>query len=243
VVMEEADVAHEVDEAEGQPGVTPLELLLFVVRAAKRHFRLSVIVGAVIATFGVGIALSLPPRFEAETRILFLQTASVAAALSTPIEHGPNTVTHIGESSELLMQKSSMLKMVADADLLAHFRTHRSFPLRVKDRIVEIFREPLSDQKMAVMLAETLQTRMLISHVDTMITIHVAWSDPDMAVKLARIAQKRFLEMREEQELSGINVAIAINEDELKNASLGIDRTLEEVVRAREQARRAAGLD
>jgi len=239
MTLEDSQVPREVEEAEAA-AVSPIEIIVFLVRSAGRHIRFGAVLASSIALVGVIVALIFPARYEAQCKVLFLQSATVAAALSSPNQRAPTAVAPVQETIELLRQKTNLVNVVSDADLLTHFRSHRPPLLRIKDFLLDKLRGPRSDEKMKVMLAETLESRLTVGTQDgkdSLVTIAVAWTDPDMVVKLAAILQRRFLEMRKEQELSGINVAIAINEDELKNAAGGIDVALGEVMRSRERAR------
>jgi uncharacterized protein involved in exopolysaccharide biosynthesis len=227
-------------EEEAGSQVSPAEFVAFLFTAAKRHIKLGVLIGLGVSTLGIAVAFVIPPRFDAETRILFDASAAVAPALSSPVQQRGNNLDPFGGATELIMQKSNLLRIVEDADLLNHYRSSRSLPQRIKDSILSPFVSPASDERMKISLAETLEKRMYSFHSDKLLTIHVGWSDAEKTLKIAQLAQKSYLDMRRSQELAVITAAMEINEGEVKRAAQGIDIALEEVVRVRERAKQAA---
>jgi uncharacterized protein involved in exopolysaccharide biosynthesis len=229
------------DEAESEPegSVSPVELLYFIIRSAKRHARLGLAVGATIATIGVSVGIILPSRYETESRILQVQSAAVTAALSSPESRMP-TVDAFGGSSEILMQKSNLRWLVQQAKLVNHWKATRTTLFRWKDSLIAALAGPLSDNDIANVLVDILKTRMYVTSDTSILTIHVAWQDPDAALNLTRMAQERFFELRRTQELGAINAAIDLNEEEVKRAAEAIDQSLEEVMQIRDKRKQEA---
>ncbi len=237
---QEAELRVEDGEGDEPVAVTPLELIAFIRHAASRHRRLGLIVGVSIAIIGVAIALSLPPKYGAQTRILASQSAAIAAALSTPNRPvNPNADPFTG-SSEILKQKSNLIWMTKKADLLRQWRASRSLPFRIKDILFVLVKGPVSDANQIEGLAELLDQQMQVYHDSSVLTIEVYWRDQNSTLKLAQLAQSRFLELRRTQELSAITAAISINEEEVKRAADGIDQALEDLIRIRQRARDSA---
>lgn len=228
------------DNAEdAESSVSPLEILAFVARAARRHLWLGISVGAVVLVVGIAVAFVLPLRFDSEARILANPSVAVAPAL-TPGGRPADSRDPFAGSSELLMQKPNLIRIAEKANLVGWFRTHRTFPQRAKDSVFALWSEPLSDQKLTVALAETLSAKMYTINNDKVLTIHVGWNDPDMAQTLARLAKDSYLEMRRNDELAVISASIAIIEDEVRRAAQGIDVALEDLMQMRDRARQAA---
>jgi uncharacterized protein involved in exopolysaccharide biosynthesis len=227
----ENEIRSESTETDDESTVSPFELIAFFVSAAKRHKRTGISIGAGISALGTIIALIIPAKYDSESRILVGQSAAVTAALSTP-DRLPN-VDPFGGSSELLMQKSNLRAIVNEAKLVEKRESTRPFVLRIKDNILRsLFGKPkLKDIENG--LIGTLFNQMYVGHDSSILTIHATWSDPQSAQAIALAGQKKFFELRREQELGAINAAISLNEDELKHAGELIDQSLNEVLTLR----------
>ena len=81
---QETELRREDDEIDDSASVTPLEFIVFLCRATRRHCLLGAFVGIFVGLVGVAIALAIPAKYEAQTRILASQSAAIAAALSNP---------------------------------------------------------------------------------------------------------------------------------------------------------------
>ena len=227
-------------EDDGSRSVTPVEIITFLVHSAKRHKWLGVIIGVSIAVLGVAVAMVIPSKYEAHTRILASQSAAIAAALSTPTRPvNPNADPFTG-STEILKQKSNLIWMTQQAHLPQKWREARSVPFRIKDSLMDLLRGPMSEENQLVGLAELLEQQMQVYHDNSVLTIEVYWRDRESTLKLAQLAQSRFLELRQAQELAAITAAISINEEEVKRAADGIDQALEDLIRTRQRSRDAA---
>lgn len=116
------DIRRDDGEAEESPAVTPQELLTFAVRAAKRHWKHGLAVGSMVAGLGIVIGLSLPPKYEAESRTLAVQSAAIAATLSAPNRPINANMDPFAGSTELLKQKSNLVWMARQANLAAYWK-------------------------------------------------------------------------------------------------------------------------
>ena len=231
---------HDSDgEEEESASVTPREIVLFLVEAARRHRWLGVAVGAIIATLGVAAALVIPAKYEAHTRILASQSAAIAAALSNPNRPISSSVDPFAGSSEILKQKSNLIWIARETNLLAKWKESRSIVFRLKDSLMDQLRGPVSAKNELSGLADLLDQQMQVFHDGSVLNIQIFWRTADSTLQLAQVAQSRFLELWKNQELAAINAAIAINEEEVKRAAEGIDQSLGELIRIRQKSREA----
>lgn len=240
-MQQELELHDEDNESESKGSISPLEIIVFLGRAAKRHARLGISVGLAVAIVGTAIALVLPSKYESESRILAVQSAAVTAALSNPNRPDRGNIDPFGGSTEILTQKSNLLWLAKEANVPARWNASRSPPLRLKDNVLAALFGKASEQDTIRAVGGLLEHQMYVAHDNTVLTIHVAWQDPESAWKLAQLAQSRFLELRRKQELAAITAAISVNEDEVKRAAETIDQSLQELIRVRD--RRAQKLD
>lgn len=214
--------------------VSPIDVVKFVASAAKRNRKLAVSVGVGVAVLGVTIALTLPSKFESESRILAVQSAAVTAALSNPNRPVPNIEPFAG-STEILTQKSNLRWLVTQSNLRSRWSSTRTLPFRFKDAALEkLFGRP-SEEAVMRAFVDMLGKQMAVYRDSSTLTIHVAWADPESAYRLAQFAQSRFLDLRRAQELAAINAAIALNEDEVKRSAESIEQSLQELIRIKDQ--------
>lgn len=222
------------EEEQSQNAVTPGELIGFVLRAAKRHLLLGLGVGGSVAVLGLAAAQVAPQKYQAESRILVEDTARKTSALSNPNSSVPK-VDATGGTIELLLQKSSLMALAKEANLLAHWERTRLAPLRAKDWLFSLVLGPISDKDKLEVLAEILQSRIWINRNSDILTIKVFWHEPQMATTIARLAQQRFLDSLRSQEVKVVQTAISILEDEAARAGKEIDPALQKVLKAREE--------
>lgn len=227
-------------ESESAPSITPQEIIVFLVRSAKRHRRLGFGVATTIACVGVAVALLIPSKYEAESRILAAQSALVTSALSNPNRPVRDVVDPFGGSTEILMKKSNLIWIAREAKLLSSWDKTRSRPFLWKDKFFSYISGPLSEDERIRMLADMLEKQMFVMHDPNLLTIHVTWSDPDAVWQIAQIVQTRFLNTRKEQELAAITAAINVNENEVRQAAEGVDQALQELVRSKESRAQSA---
>jgi uncharacterized protein involved in exopolysaccharide biosynthesis len=234
------DSEHRTDdeEADDPNAISPWEIAGFVWRAARRHPALGVIVGLCVAVLGATIVAYIPPQYEAFSKILIAQAASVETALSNPDRQVPN-VDVLGGAPELLMQKPNLTWIVQESDLLARWKSSRPVPMRIKDYAQSVVLGQPTEAELADALVKMLEKRMTVTRENAVLKINVVWNDGESAAKIATLAQNRFLEQRRTQEMSVITSAIAILEDESKRAADLIDPALQEVIRAQLASRAA----
>jgi len=237
---QEIEQGEEDQESESSGAISPVEILKFLVAAAKRHWRLGVVCAVSIASVGVAVALIMPAKYETESRILLVQSAAVTAALSVGPDGRLPTLDAFAGSSELMTQKSNLAWIVEKSDLLRSWKQKRTLLFRLKDRAMASVMGEAPDSALSKVLVDLLHDRMWVNHDATVLTIHVTWQDPEDAQKLTQLAQFRFLEMRRTQELAAIQSAITLNEGEVKRAADEIDRSLDVLMKIREKRRTGA---
>jgi len=226
-------------ESESAPSISPQEIVVFLVRSAKRHRRLGFSVATSVACIGVAVALLIPSKYEAESRILAAQSALVTSALSNP-NRPVRDVDPFGGSTEILMKKSNLIWITREAKLLSRWEKARSRPYVWKDKLFSYISGPPSEEVRVRTLADMLEKQMFVMHDPNLLTIHVTWSDPDSVWQIAQIVQTRFLNTRKEQELAAITAAINLNENEVRQAAEVVDQALQELVRLKESRVRSA---
>ena len=225
--------ADDADATEGS-GVSIVEILRFVLQAARRHLWLCLGVLVLSAAAGITISLIIPPMYEASAKILVTQEGNVTSALSNPDFHGPSADPHRG-LSEIVLRTENLRAIATEANLLKEWDAHRPPVLKVKDQLMELIFGPLPDDEKLRAIVGVLEHQMHVySEGSGTIRIGVLWRDAATAAKIVNVAKRRFLEQRMQQETSVITAAIDILENEVRKAGEGIDPHLKRVQELRE---------
>jgi uncharacterized protein involved in exopolysaccharide biosynthesis len=236
----ENDLESEELEASAAKAVSPLELLRFVVRAARRHVKLGIIVAVGVAICGLVAAQSVPQKYEAASRIFVDETATKTEALSSPDRALPNLDPMSG-TFELVKQKRNLVSMVEQTGLLESWMVNRQALLRWKDKLVSwVSGSPTAAEKRDA-LAKMLNECIFLMRDKNLVTIRVIWTNPTITYKLAKLVQSKLVESVRERETASYSSAISILEEEAKRADAAIEPALAEAVRARAKAAKARG--
>jgi uncharacterized protein involved in exopolysaccharide biosynthesis len=237
--MTSADGSETSNDEGGEPtGISPLEVLGFAVRAARRHIRICIGVGIGVAILGFGVSRVLPTTYDATARIFVDDSASKTEALSNPDRALPN-LDPLSGTFELLTQKSSLVSMVEETGLIANWDATRSGVMRAKDHLMSWVSgggSTLDDKREA--LAKMLANRMFLNRDKNIVTIRVMWTDPKITFELTKLAYKRLIALVQSRESASFSAAISILDDETKRASEAIEPALAELVRVRDQTKK-----
>jgi uncharacterized protein involved in exopolysaccharide biosynthesis len=215
----------------------------FPLRAVRRHRTLSAAIVAAVLAAGVLAVVILPRTYSVQARIL-AQRNVVMPALNNPRRAVPtesDAPTRL--ASETVLQRESLLRIIREANLLARWPQIRSPLGRLKERVVSVVRQPLTDEERIDMLVETLRLRLWVNANDQAaegtVTIGVDWPERHTALAIVQAAQESFLEQRHTTEVARIGESISIIERYVAGARSAIDSTLRGIpVRARQAGAR-----
>jgi uncharacterized protein involved in exopolysaccharide biosynthesis len=229
-------LAPEDDASEAEDAVNVREIARFGLEAARRHWRLGLIVGVLVAALGITAALVLPPMYEARSKVYVAQEGAVTETMSTgrSLPHGDPTQG----VSEKVTRGENLRAVVQEADLERRWELHRPAVLRLKDRITAPLRDLPPDMRTRV-LAGVLADRLAVYTEGRTIHFVVAWRDPETAALIANVTQRRFLHERLQEQVSVITAAIDILEKEVKQAGAAIEPQLKVVEARYHEAREA----
>jgi uncharacterized protein involved in exopolysaccharide biosynthesis len=219
--------------------LSPLDMLGFAMRAARRHriLGLSIAVG----TIALGLALSkvVPQKYVATSEVLADETFNKTEALSTPDRTLPKLDPFSG-SAELLTQKESLISIIDETALIADAEARQLPLMRAKDRFISRLtrRESTLDDRRDEM-AKTLASSITIKKAKNLVTIWVKWSNARKALEIAQVTNRKFVALVRDRDTATFSAAISILEDEASRASEAIESALAEAVRTREQIRQA----
>ncbi len=213
------------EDAETEEGGSTdiLEIVTYVLRAARRHWLLGLLLALPVVTAGILAAIYLPPKYEAMTGVFVAQEGSAV--------RGSNPDPVVSETdpmkgfTERVMQGDNLREIVRVTKLDQLWEKRRPPLLRLKDELTTPLRALPPDIRVRV-LARTLEQRLTVWTEDRTMFFKVTWSDPETAALLANVARTRYLEGLLQQELAVIKAAMEILEKETAQAADTIDSQL-----------------
>lgn len=208
-------------------------LIGFILRAPKRHLRLSILTLLLGLAVSAAAVVYYPRLYHVETRILAQQNLVIPLLgnphRTVPVDYGAATRA----ANELILQHDNLLAIIDELDLLRKWREHRAPILKLKDQIMEAVRGPVADEDMRRALVGLLENRLFVQNDGTTLTISADWGDPDTTFEIVATAQRNFLDRRATLELSVIEDTISILEDEAKKQEDDLAAALADVQRLR----------
>lgn len=215
-------------------GPTPLELVSFALRSARRHLWLCLFVAVSIGALGIVVVSALPPTYESTSKIYARQNAAITAALAGGRHSGSTSAQGL---TETVLNRENIVSMVREAGLVESWKASRAYPLKLKDQLFTSVFGPVSLRDQERALVEMVERSMWVFTEESSIRFRVYWRDPQMAFRLTELAQRNFLRERSAEELGAISRAIALIEVERERADEAIAPMVKEMQRVIELVR------
>jgi hypothetical protein len=201
------------------------EIAGFVVRAARRRPRLTVLTFVTVAGVGLTVSATMPRIYNSEVRLL-AQRSSAIRVLSGNQQMDPvdNPTKNV---AAMIMRRDNLVALAKDARLVERFEATRPAALRLKDRALQAISGPASEEDKLLSMVFTLERQLEVTtSEDANVTISVDWSNPRIAFDLVTLVQKNFLEARYDSEVAVINDSIAVLEEHAKTELDKVDNEL-----------------
>lgn len=223
--------------SEDRSAVSPLELLGFVLRGARRHLLSCVAVFTLVAVIGVAAVYAIPPLYESTAKIYVTQNSALTASLASG-RRGEDANAALRGLREVVLNQENLLALVREAKLADSWHRTRTWPLRWKDQAMAALFGPPNRADLERALVELLETHMWVyAEEGTSIRFTAWWRDPEAAFRLVQLAQRNFLNSRTSDEVASINRAIALLEAEQKRADDMISPAIKDMQQALAKAR------
>lgn len=212
----------------------------FVAHALRRHF---FVAGALFAAAAGGAMAwpSLAGRTWHVQATLLAQRNQIMPALGNPqraIPHEADAPTRA--ASELIMRRSNLTALINQTRLLESLRESRAPLARLKDRVMERVRGPLTAEEQMDALIGVLEKRLWVRADEGTVTIAIDWPDPLAAHQVVEAAQQNFLEARHVAEVSTIVEAISILEGHAAEVRQSILTAISDLEKMQPRPRRPA---
>jgi uncharacterized protein involved in exopolysaccharide biosynthesis len=205
------------------------EVAGFVVRAARRRPRVTVLAFASVAAIGLTISATMPRIYNAEVKLL-AQRSSTIRVLSGTQQMETDPTKNVGA---MIMRRDNLVALAKDANLVQRFEATRPAGLRLKDRAMQALYGPPSEEDRLLSMVFTLEKQLTVEtkEEDSTLVISVDWANPRIAFDLVTLVQKNFLEARYDSDVALINDSLAVLEDHAKKELDRVDAELAEYQR------------
>jgi uncharacterized protein involved in exopolysaccharide biosynthesis len=204
------------------------DLLGFVVHAARRRPKLTVLTFVTIAVLGLTVSATMPRAYRAEVKLLG-QRSSALRMLSSSNPNMDAVDNPTKNAATMILRRDNLEALVKEANLVERFAQTRPAALRLKDRVMAGIFGPPSPKDLQLGMVFTLEHKLEVeTSEETTVSISVEWSDPRTAYDLVTLVQKNFLEARYDSDVAVINESIAVLEEHAKNELAKVDSELED---------------
>lgn len=208
--------------------------LSYVAGAVSRRRRLALaVLVSLVGLTAAGLKV-LPKTYKVEARIL-AQRNSTIATLGNPGVYRPgDSDAPTRAASETILNRDNLVALIKQTALLDLWDVNRAPILRVKDKLMGLLRQPVSDEDKIEALLAILDKRLTVTAGDGTVSISLEWPDGQMCYRLVEAALQNFLEARHVSEISAIAEAISILEGHAAGFRDSLDEDLDELRRLRE---------
>jgi uncharacterized protein involved in exopolysaccharide biosynthesis len=208
----------------------------FCLRAPIRHRRLSLGVFLAVAVISLAAAFLMPRSYVVNTKILG-QRNLVMPSLGNPRRSVPSdSDAPTRAARDVILGRDNLVAIIKETDLLARWSAERHPLLRVKDRVYEIARGPLSEEDRLRALVGVLEKRLQVQADDSTIRISIEWPSAETAFRIVSCAERNFLEGRKAAEVAVIADTIEILKAEADRQREAVDAAFSRVVDLRRDA-------
>jgi len=200
-------------------------ILRFAGRAVLRRRKLAIMVLIGTILMAVAFLQLVPKLYMVESRILTFQSLLLPALISPhrPIPQAADNPTR--GAVELLKSRQSLFAIVDDAGLAATWDETRGIVGQLKDRAREALLGPLTPDDLRTALVELLDDRFIVYVEGDVLVTRIEWHHPDVTLRIAEAANRRFLDMKREADLAEVRETLTILEARVRETQSEVDRS------------------
>jgi uncharacterized protein involved in exopolysaccharide biosynthesis len=213
----------------------------FVLRAPRRHKRLSLVCfAAVVAMAGLS-SFFIRDVYRVQATILALRNP-VMSTLSNPnLPRGADWDAPTKAARETVMRRDNLAALCQQTHLVERHLQTRSAAGRLRAWVFSHLGPPPSHEELAEGLTDTLERRLgvFVSPEGT-VTISFEWTDRDIAYSVVEAAVQSFLEARHASEVAVLGETISLLEGRVGKLQQDLNETLAQVERKERSRPRTA---
>lgn len=211
------------------------ETVGMIFRARKRHKGLYwFIILLVVGLTGAAIVLT-PRQYDTSVKLAAAPNAMLPA-LGNPTRTVPEGTDDPTKGvKETILRRDNLVMLVKQANLVDKWYSQRAPLLRFKDRIMDKFSPPLTEEQKVLMLVGLLEKKLTVEKTELTVEISVEWPNAQTAFEIVTLVQKNFLDARYGTEVAVISDAVAILEEHANTERQNIDTSVSNIQKEREQ--------
>lgn len=210
------------------------QIVVFILRAVRRHRRLSAtccLGGIALGAAGVAI---VPFKYRADAVVLvrpnpLTPSRSVNRELEEPIRN----------ARETLLQRENLLGVATKIGLVDRYLEKRPVAVRLKNAVIQTITGRESKRgEILDGLVDTLEDRLVVQAYADTLRISFTWWDAEIAYEVVQEALNSYLGLRREAEIEAIGDLIAVLESNRAPLEAQIGEQLEALAKSFEEERR-----
>ena len=208
---------------------------MFVLRSARRHKGLFLLVWFGIIALSIGMIVGMPKTYQVQTT-LQAQRNQVMPALSNPgraIPIDADAPTRL--AAETVQRYDNLVALIRQTDLLNTWKLHRAPLSRLKDAITQKLFKPPTVEDQIDTFVYYLRSKLWVITGEGTVTIGIEFPDPDLAYRLVDAALQNFLEARHAADVSSIAEAITILEGRAQQAQQALTASVQQLQAVRDE--------
>jgi len=196
----------------------------FAGRAVLRRRRLALLVFVATVVLSIVFLQLVPKLYMVESRILTFQSLLLPALISPrrAVPQGHDNPTR--GAVEMLKSRQSLTAIVDDADLVGTWSETRGLVGKLKDSVRATLLGPPDSDDLRMALVELLDDRFIVYVEGDVLVTRIEWHDPNVALRVAEAANRRFLDMKRESDLSEVRETLTILEARVRDTQNEVDR-------------------
>lgn len=212
----------------------------FVLRSARRRFRLAALTFVVTLAVVVAAVFAMPRIYVVETRILTHRNYIIPALVSPRRAVPFSADTPTRGAVELMMSRQSLETLVREARLVETWAETRAPVGRVMDALREALLGPMTESGFREAMLEVLASRLSVFVTGDVLVMEVEWHDPNVALAISEAANRHFIDMKRDAELSEVRETLGILEANITSAREAVQQAGKDLDAA---IRRTSGSD
>ncbi len=224
------------DELQGpQRGATPIDWVVFALRAARRR---SVLAAAVLIA-GIGASAAYyalkSPSYRVEAKILAQRPQALPSVVRSAYEDVPTR-----SAWEMIHRRDNLIALVEETNLLQRVAAAPPRKPSVIERIQRLASRsgPRSGEAPLDALVTLLDKVLVVTVEEGTIIIKLDWGDPRQAYEIVQAALQNFLELRHLQDVTAIDEVISVLQGRAAKLRAELDGASEDARRRPPQAAR-----
>jgi hypothetical protein len=174
-------------------------VLEFWRNAARRHWLGAMICAALTVACAILASEGVPELYPVDAQVLMVEPV-VVHRLANPFAPVPSSPRELQQVPELLRSRERLVAIVKRTGLLDQWDAGRPWPLRLKDRVLELIVGPMTEEDRIDALVGMLDKRLIVTVEGNKVLINAQWTTRELALALVQNTLGTLLQLRAQRE-------------------------------------------